>query len=102
MAFRFYGGSAADVATDAAGNATSSASLTVYTARTGGSQPALKDSSGTTITTVTPLSSGVTLGSIVFQADADGYDYLWLDRQDGGPRVRVDLREPSYANTTLT
>lgn len=97
MAFRFYGGGSADVAANLSGAPTSSVAFTVWTARTGGSQPSLKDSAGTTITTVTPLSSGVDIGTIVFQADADGYDYLWLDRQDGSRRVRVELRDPDPA-----
>lgn len=97
MAYRFYGGSIGDTAATATGAPTSSASLTVWTARTGGAQPALKDEAGTTITTVTPLSTGVDLGTVLFQADADGFDYLWLDRQDGSRRLRVALRDPDPA-----
>jgi hypothetical protein len=82
------------VATDASGNVTSSVALQVWTARTGGTQPPLKDASGTAITTVTPISTTLDKGLVVFQADADGYDYLWLDRQDGSNRLRVYLRDP--------
>ncbi|MGZ4521938.1 MAG: hypothetical protein ACXVXO_00760 [Mycobacteriaceae bacterium] len=94
MAYRFYGGSPADVATDASGNVTSSVALQVWTARTGGTQPPLKDAGGATITTVTPVTTTTDKGLVVFQADADGYDYLWLDRQDGSNRLRVNLRDP--------
>lgn len=101
MAYRFYGGSPSDYVTDAAGNVTTSAAFKVYTTRTGSTQPPLKDSGGSAVTTITPLAIGLQTGLVVFQADADAFDYLWLDRQDGSPRLRVDLREPTTIDDHL-
>lgn len=93
MTYRTYGGTPDVVATDASGSVTAAPALKVYTTRTGSTQPPLKDTSGNLITTVSPISSGSDLGLVEFQADADGFDYLWLDRQDGSRRMRVQLRD---------
>lgn len=96
MTYRFFGGSPSDYAADASGAVTAAPSFTVWTTRTGGSQPPLKDAGGAAVVTVTPLTTGVDTGLVLFQADADAFDYLWLDRQDGSRRMRVDLREPTW------
>ena len=107
MAYRFYGGTPDVVATDAAGNVATVKSngdpieFEVWSARTGGTQPPVKDAAGTTVTRVTPLTAGLDRGLILFQADAAGTDYVWLDRMDGTGRIRVGLRDAPNVSDKL-
>jgi hypothetical protein len=82
-----FGGTAADIVTDTAGNYTTDAG-TAWTARTGGTQITdLLDANGSPLIggTISTLTDPV--GLVIFQGPDDGTNVLWVDF--GGGRVKM-------------